>query len=94
MQDSSYGLDLESFSVFLNAPTTEPLFPNLHHLPGNCAFNNMNTHLLRMPFPSLVPLFIQFWGIEDRDALEGSPWVVSQVLPKYQETLRSHVEAL
>ena len=48
--------DLESVKIFLNPPTTEPLFPNLCYL--NCDSATEAVHLLYLPLPSLISLSV------------------------------------
>ena len=52
------GLDWQSVRTFLNASTTEPLFPNLRTLC--CEYTEDAMHLLRLPLPSLMSLDVNF----------------------------------
>ena len=65
-------LDWESVSIFLNPPTTEPLFPNLRSLRARRLTEIKIKHLLHMPFPSLTSLDLPFVKQEYLHSLQGS----------------------
>ncbi|KAF8549997.1 hypothetical protein OG21DRAFT_1606155 [Imleria badia] len=65
-------LDWESVGNFLNHPTSEPLFPNLHCLYTGRLTEIKIKHLLHMPFPSLISLDVGITHEEYLHLLQGS----------------------
>ncbi|KAF8441727.1 hypothetical protein L210DRAFT_441019 [Boletus edulis BED1] len=59
ISDFRWGIDEKSIEILSNPPTTEPLFLNLRSLHCNYAGIN-STHLLHLPFPSLITISVKF----------------------------------
>ncbi|KAF8549412.1 hypothetical protein OG21DRAFT_1447879 [Imleria badia] len=81
MLDEKDALDWESVMIFLNLPTTEPLFPNLRHL--HTKQSSGIEHFLCMSFPSLISLSIDLSKEDEQDPylLQGPLESLSKLSP-------------
>ncbi|KAF8138825.1 hypothetical protein EV363DRAFT_1445617 [Boletus edulis] len=78
--DCEHGLDWQSVRTFLNPPPNDPLFPSLRHLYAGQSTEVK--HLLNMPFPSMISLFVDLVGEKNLRVLQGSLESFSKFSPK------------